>query len=102
MDERAQEPRCGLAQLLHQVSAAVRALDRLAGLGKYTLDLFVELVAVRDDHYARLRVILQDPLGQQDHHDALAAPLRVPDDAALLLLDALLRDLDAEVLVRAR
>ena len=30
-----------------------------------------------------LRVVLQNPLGQQHHDDALAAALRVPDDAAL-------------------
>jgi hypothetical protein len=33
--------------------------------------------------HAGVGVVLQDPLGQQHHDDALAAALGVPDDAAL-------------------
>ena len=54
-------------------------------LGEDALDLLVQLVAVGDDGDAGVRVVLQNPLGQQHHDDALAAALRVPDDAALLL-----------------
>src|SRR5262249_7872008 len=65
-------------------------------------DLLVELVAVRDDRDARVGVVLQDPLREEHHDDALPAALRVPDDAALALPRVLLRSLDAEVLVCAR
>ena len=71
-------------------------------LGEDALDLFVQLVAVGDDGDAGVRVVLQNPLGEQHHDDALAAALRVPDDAALLLAHVRLRGLDAEILVRAR
>ena len=41
-------------------------------------------------------------LAKQHHDDALAAALRVPDDAALVGVDALLRRLDAEILMHPR
>ena len=100
--QRAEQARLGLAELAHQVAAAAGALDGLARLGEDALDLLVQLVAVGDDGDAGVRVVLQDPLGEQHHDDALAAPLRVPDDAALLLAHMLLRGLDAEILVHAR
>ena len=46
--------------------------------------------------------MLHQPLGEQHHEDALAAALRVPDDAALALPNALLRRLHARELMRAR
>ena len=85
VDQRAEQARRGLAELAHQVAAAAGALDGLARLGEDALDLFVQFVAVGDDGDAGVGVVLQNPLGQQHHHDALAAALRVPDDAALLL-----------------
>ena len=69
---------------------------------KTPLDLLVQLVAVGDDGDAGVGVVLQNPLGQQHHDDALAAALRVPDDAALAFAHMLLRRLDAEILVHAR
>ena len=85
VDQRAQQARLGLAELGHQVAAAAGALDGLARLGEDPLDLFVQLVAVGDDGHAGVGVVLQNPLGQQHHDDALAAALGVPDDAALAL-----------------
>ena len=84
VDQRAEQARLGLAELAHQVAAAAGARDGLAGLGEDALDLFVQLVAVGDDGHAGVGIVLQDPLGQQHHDDALAAALRVPDDAALV------------------
>ena len=51
---------------------------------------------------ARLGVVLEQPLGDEHHQDALAAALRVPDDAALALRDTFLRRFHAEELVRPR
>ena len=83
VDQRAEQARRGLAELAHQVAAAAGAVDRLARVGEDALDLLVQLVAVGDDGDAGVGVVLQNPLGQQHHDDALAAALRVPDDAAL-------------------
>src|SRR5690606_25052276 len=58
-----------------------------------------ELGAVGDEEYARIRLVLADPLGEPHHREALAGSLGVPDDAALALGDTRLRGLDAEVLV---
>ena len=44
----------------------------------------------------------KNPAGQEHHHDALAASLGVPDDAASALMDMLLSGLDAEVLMHPR
>ena len=84
VDQRAEQARLGLAELAHQVAPAAGALDGLARLGEDALDLFVQLVAVGDDDHAGVGLVLQNPLGQQHHDDALAAALRVPDDAALV------------------
>src|SRR6202008_1442497 len=91
-----------LAELAHQLPAVTGALDLLTRRSEHPLDLLIQLVAISDDHHARLGVVLQNPLGQQHHHNAFTAALRVPDDAALLLPDTLLRSLDAEVLMHTR
>ena len=101
VDQGAEQSRLGLAELAHQVAAAVGAFDRLADLGEDPLDLLVEFIAVGDDDHAGVGVVFQNPLGQEHHHDALAATLRVPDDAALAVVYVLLRGLDAEILVYA-
>src|SRR5713101_2716494 len=100
--QRAEQARLGLAELTHQIAAVACALDGFARLREDTLDLLVQLVAIRDDGDAGVGVVLQDPLGEQHHHDALAAPLRVPDDSALPVARMRLRGLDAEILVSAR
>ena len=46
--------------------------------------------------------MLQQPLGDQHHDDALAAALGVPDDTAFTPAEALLGGLHAEELVRPR
>ena len=86
----------------HQVAPASGPLDRLACLGENTFELFVQFITVGDDRHAGVRVVFQNPLGQQHHHDAFAAALRVPDDAALAFVYVLLGSFGAEILVHAR
>ena len=102
VDQRAEQARLGLAELRHQVAAAAGAIDGLAAVGEDALDLFVEFIAVGEDEHAGLGHVFQDPLGQQHHDDAFAAALGVPDDAAEIFDEPLLRRLDAEILVHAR
>jgi hypothetical protein len=66
-----------LAELVHEVLAAARALDSFAGIAEDALDLLVELIPVGDDGDARVRVVLEDPFGEEYHDDAFAAALRV-------------------------
>ena len=102
VDQRTEQARFGLAELAHQVATAASAFDRLASLGEHPLDLFVQLVAVGDDGDAGVGIVLQNPPGEQHHDDALAAALRVPDDAAFPFARVCLRSLDSEILVGAR
>ncbi len=107
VDERAQQARRGRPELLHELRPRGDARRRRIGADDpgvlhHALDLLVQLVAVGDDEDARLGVVLQQPLGEQHHQDALAAALGVPDDAALALGDAFLRGLHSEELVRPR
>ena len=106
VDQRAEHPRGPGAQLLDKLRArgdarrACFGADE-AGVAHHALDLLVQFVAVGDDQHARVGVILQQPLGQQQHEDAFAAALRVPDDAALAPAHPLLRCLEGKKLVGA-
>ena len=75
VNQRAKEARFALTKQLHQVAAAARARDGLAGASEDALDLFVEFVAISDDRHASVCVVLENPLGQEHHDDALAAAL---------------------------
>ena len=107
VDQRAQQPGRGGAELCDKLrprgdARRRRVLADDSGVLHHALDLLVQFVAVGDDEDAGLGIVLQQPLGEQHHEDALAAALRVPDDAALAFADALLRRLHARELMRAR
>ena len=82
--QRAQQAWRRLTELGHQVAAALASGDGDARTREHALDLFIQLVAVRDDGNTAVGIVFQNPLRQQHHHDALAAALRVPNDSALL------------------
>src|SRR5258708_3996757 len=102
MDQRAEQARLGLAELRHQIVPTARAVNGFARAGEHPLDLFVQFVAVGEDKHTRVWLILQNPFGKQDHDDAFATALRVPDNAAFIGLDALGSLLDAEILMYPR
>ncbi len=107
VQERAEQPGRGGAELgdkLRPVQDAGRrrVLADDPGVLHHALDLLVQFVAVGDDEDAGLGIVFQQPLGEQHHEDALAAALRVPDDAALAFADAFLRRLHARELMRTR
>ena len=107
VEQRTHQPCGGGAQLLHKLcprgdTGRGRTLTNHARIAHHACDLLVQLVAVCHHQNARLRVVLQQPLGQQHHQYALAAALGVPDHAALALGNALLCRLDPCILVRAR
>src|SRR5262245_28013104 len=91
VNQRTHEAWRRLAKLPHQIPPAGGAPDRLSYIGEDPFDLLVQFVAVGDDRYASVRVILQNPFGEQHHDDTFAAPLRVPDDAALVVAHMVLR-----------
>jgi hypothetical protein len=74
-----------VGEVFQQISTTARPPYLLAGIPEDTGYLFIKLVTIRDDGDARMRIILQDPLREDHHDDAFATPLRVPDDAALVL-----------------
>ena len=100
MDERAEQPGCACAEFVDKIFAAFRAHDLFSDAQEDPFDLFVQLGAVGDDQDAGIGHMLVDPFGEPDHRQALAAALRVPDDAALATAHALLGRDDAEVLMR--
>ncbi len=101
------------AQKLLQMLAALR-LHRLAQLRQFAAggegpgDLAVEFGAVGDDEKGPVaRLLAQNLAGEEQHRQALARALRVPEDAepALVLgdvVDRLQRAIDAEQLVGLR
>ena len=102
VDQGAEQARLSLPKLDHQIVSAAGAVNLLARAGEHALDLLVQFVAVGEDEHAGVRFVLQNPFGKEHHHDAFAAALGVPDDAALIGVDALLRRLDAEILMHTR
>jgi len=107
VDKGTKQARAGCGQFRHELVSRDDARGwRLgaddAGILHHTFDLLVQLVAVGDDEDAGVRVVFQQPLGDQHHDDALAAPLGVPDDTTFPLADARLGGLHGEELVRPR
>jgi len=105
VQQGAEQARRGRAQPGDQLGPRGQSRRRPAGAGHpgvvhHALDLLVQLVTVGDHQHARLRIVLQEPLRKQDHEDALAAALGVPDHPALAPGDARLRRLDRQELVR--
>ena len=99
--ERAEEARRRLAELSHQIGSAACPVNCFSAIAEDALDLFVQLVAIREDEDARIGIVFQNPPRQQHHHDAFAAALGVPDDSALVGSCMFLRRLDPEILMGA-
>ena len=98
VEQGAQQARRGRPELLHELSTRRDARRRgigadHAGVPHHAFDLLVELVAVGHHQDAGLGVVLQQPLGDQHHQDALAAALGMPDHAALAPGNPFLRGL---------
>src|SRR3989338_1758451 len=102
MNERAKQPRRGLAELTHQISAAAGPPDGFADIRKNSLDLFIELISVRNDHHTSIWIVLKNPFGQKNHNDAFTAALRMPNNSAFSFLNVFLRCLDGKILVGSR
>ena len=88
-----------MRQLAEQVSAAGRADHLLAHVSENPIDLLIEFVAVGNHEDTALGIVFQQPLGEQDHEDALAAALGMPDDAAFVAMNKFLGLLDCDVLM---
>src|SRR5213080_1350165 len=87
MEKRAKEARRRLPELRDQVPSAARAVDRLSTIGEHAFYLFIEFVPISNDQHPSVRLVFQNPLGQQNHDDAFAAALCVPDDSSLVSFD---------------
>ena len=90
-----------MVESLYEVGAALRAYYRLARASEVSFDLFVELIPVGNEEYARAIDVGENPSGEVDHGERLATTLGMPDDAAFLSLHAILGGFDAEELVIA-
>ena len=104
VDKCTQQAWHGGSKLLHEVRPrgdARRGRFRTyhPGVTHHAFDLLVQLVTVGHYQHPGLRVMFQQPLGQQHHQNALAATLGVPDHPAFSLCEALLSGLYALVLV---
>ena len=107
VDQRAEETRRRCAEILDELRRVVMRGE--AASGPITPAFFItpsiclsSFVAVGDDEDASCGFLLENPLGEQHHHDALSAALGVPDDTPFVLLDACPRGHYAEELMRPR
>src|SRR5262249_50105634 len=80
VNQRTQESRLGLAQLLHEIATAAGAMNSLADSLKYALDLLIQLIPVRQNRDARVRIVFENPFCEQHHDDAFPAALRMPNN----------------------
>jgi hypothetical protein len=60
--QRAEQPVGRLAELIHQVLAAIATMNGLAGGGENPFDLFVKLVAIGNYGHPGIWLVLQNPL----------------------------------------
>ncbi|MNH33615.1 hypothetical protein D3C79_941480 [compost metagenome] len=107
MQQRTEQARRGSGKLLHKIGARGnswrgRVITDYPGITHHSGYLLVQLIAIGDDQNARLRVMLQQPLGDQHHQNALATALGMPDNPTLFTSNPLLRGLHCSVLMRAR
>src|SRR5260370_10394645 len=75
------------------------SINGFADIAEDAFDLLIQFVPVSNYQYTGVRLILKNPLRQKHHNDALAATLRVPDDAAFVTVDMRLYRFDAEILM---
>ena len=101
VDKRRDEPVPARIERCDQIITALGMVRRLPGLLESVRDLLVEFVAVGDDNNPRVIAMFADPLCKPHHHQRLARSLRMPDNAAFLLLDSRLGGIERENLVRA-
>ena len=88
VDDTGDDVRPGAVHQFHQMASARRAGGGQPGMGEGSGNLRVQLLAIRDDDHAGVAVpqLHQDILRQHDHGQALAAALRMPNDAALAVV----------------
>ena len=72
-----------------QIGAAFRPAYLFFNIDKKALDLIVKFITVGDDDHAAVVNVLDDPFGEPYHYERFAGTLRVPDYAALAVLNAL-------------
>ena len=85
-----------------QIGTAFRPAHLFFHIDKEALDLIVQFVTVGDDDHAAVVNVLDDPLGEPYHDERFAGTLRVPDDAALAVLNTLAGSDVRKILVMAR
>ena len=100
VDKRRHQPVRVRVERLDEIIAAHGLVGLLSGFSESVGDLLVKFVAVGDDDDAGILLILANPLRKPHHHQRLAGSLRVPDDAAFLLLDPRLGGVQRKHLVR--
>ena len=99
MDEGADKPGGAGVERGDEVLAASRAIDIFVDALEDFFDLLVQFGAVGDDQDTSILHVLANPLGEPDHRQALAAPLRMPDDATFAFAHPLLRCPYTKVLI---
>ena len=102
MYQRAQKTVIESVHAFKQIFSALSADDILIHTLVILFDLLIQFLAVGNDQYTRIGIILQNPLGEPHHRQTLAAALGMPNDAAVLLVrQTMLRPLDGIVLIIA-
>ena len=102
MYQRAQKTVIENVQAFKQIFSTLSADDILIHTLVILFDLLIQFLAVGNNQYTRIGIILQNPLGEPHHCQTLAAALGMPNDAAALLVrQTMLRPLDGIVLIIA-
>src|SRR2546430_1661519 len=99
MHQRTNQPLCVFVEHVHEIFAALGAVDAFIYSQKYSLNLLIQFRAISDQYNPRILNMLANPLSQPDHDQTLAAALGVPDNSTFAPFYVLLRGANSEVLI---
>ena len=102
MYQRAQKTVIESVQAFKQIFSALSADNIFIHTLVILFNLLIQFLAVGNDQDTRIGIVLQNPLREPHHRQALAAALGMPDDAAALLVrQTVLRPFNGIVLIIA-
>ena len=99
VNQRANQPRFGSIEHLDQLTTTLGSLNLLPCIFEARFYLFVQLIAVCNNHHTSITYVFTYPSGQPNHRKRFTRTLRMPYNTVLLLADSGLSGFDSKILI---